>query len=67
MDDLRLLERLDQERVELFNILHEIGAAFADVPAEELEREVERALAEVRAERRVERRAEQAQVVGANA
>lgn len=54
--DLRRLDRLDQERAERFKILDEFGAAFADVPAEELEREVERAVTEVRAERGAERR-----------
>jgi prevent-host-death family protein len=59
--DLRRLDRLDRERAERFRILDEIGEAFKDVPAEELEREVARAIAEVRAERR----AEQKQAVGA--
>ena len=62
IDDLRRLERLDQERAERFKIFEEIGAAFADVPADELEREVERAVTEVRAKRR----AEQVQTVGAS-
>ena len=53
-EDLRRLDRLDRERAERFKILDEFGAAFRDVPAEELEREVGRALAEVRAERRAE-------------
>lgn len=43
------------DRAERFRLLDEIGEAFRDVPAEELEREVERALTEVRAERRIER------------
>lgn len=60
--DLRRLERLDQERADFFKVLDEFGAAFADVPLEELEREVERALSEVRAEQR----ARQSQVVGAS-
>jgi prevent-host-death family protein len=55
-DDLRRLDRLDQERAERFKVLDEIGAAFKDVPPDELEREVSRALAEVRAERRAEQR-----------
>src|SRR5918995_5544565 len=55
IDDLRRLDRLDQERAERFKVLEEFGEAFKDVPAEELEREVARALAEVRAERRAER------------
>jgi prevent-host-death family protein len=63
IEDLRRLDRLDQERAERFKVLEEFGEAFKDVPAEELEREVARALAEVRAERR----AQQAQVVGATA
>jgi prevent-host-death family protein len=40
--DLARLER--REREERFRILDEIGAAFQDVPSEELEREVTRAL-----------------------
>ena len=63
IDDLRRLERLDKERAERFKIFEEIGAVFADVPADELEREVERAVAETRAKRR----AEQSQTVGASA
>ncbi len=62
-EDLQRLDQLDRERAERFSILEEFGAAFKDVPAEELEREVERALAEVRAERRAER----VQAVGAKA
>jgi prevent-host-death family protein len=51
-DDLRRLERLDEERAERFAILDAFGEAFRDVPAEELEREVARALAEARSRRR---------------
>jgi prevent-host-death family protein len=49
--DLERLERLDRERAERFKILEEIGAAFKDVPFEELEREIARAIAGVRAAR----------------
>ena len=49
-DDLARLDRYDRERDERFNVLDVIGAAFRDVPPEELEREVSQALSEVRAE-----------------
>ncbi len=49
-DDLARLDRYDRERADRFKALDEIGAAFRDVPPEEIEREVGRALAEVRAE-----------------
>ncbi len=58
-EDLERLKRCDAERAADFAVLDRIGAAFADVPADELEREVAKALAEVRAEMRTER--EQAQ------
>ncbi len=54
-EDLERLKRYDAEREADFAVLDRIGAAFADVPAEELEREVVRALAEVRVEMRAER------------
>lgn len=57
VEDLQRLDRLDQQRAERFRILDEIGEAFKDAPAEELEREVERALADVRAKRRFEQEA----------
>jgi prevent-host-death family protein len=47
-EDLAHLDRLEQERQERFQILDAIGAAFADVPPEELEQEVTRALQAVR-------------------
>jgi prevent-host-death family protein len=50
--DLELLARLEQERAEQFKILDEIGEAFKDVPAEEIEREVKRAITQVRREKR---------------
>jgi prevent-host-death family protein len=50
--DLARFRALEQQRAERFRILNEIGAAFKDVPLEELEREVNRALTEVRARRR---------------
>lgn len=58
-EDLERLRRYDAEREADFAVLDRIGAAFADVPADELDREVTTALAEVRAEMRAER--EQAQ------
>lgn len=42
----------DARMDELFAALERIGAAFADVALDELEREVDRAVREVRAERR---------------
>ena len=50
--DLERLRRYDAQRADDFKILDRIGAAFADVPSDELEREVAKAIAEVRAERR---------------
>ena len=44
------LKRLDADRRQRFEILDRIGAAFKDVPAEEIEREVNRAYAEVKRE-----------------
>lgn len=61
IDDLERLDQLDAQREKDFKIFDEIGAAFADVPPEEIEREVAKALAEVRAEMRREREAEAAQ------
>ena len=60
--ELARLEQIAQERAERFRILDDIGAAFADVPVDELEAEVARALGEVRAKHRAEAK----QVVGAN-
>lgn len=54
-DDLHWLEEWDAQRERDFAILEEVGNAFKDVPAEEIEREVAKALAEVRAEMRAER------------
>lgn len=54
-DDLRRLERLDEERAERFKVIDEMRAAFRDIPAEEIEQEAARSLAEVRAERAAER------------
>jgi prevent-host-death family protein len=51
-EDFKRLARLEQERAEQFKILDEIGDAFKDVPAEEIEREVKRAIAQVRQEKR---------------
>jgi prevent-host-death family protein len=58
-EDLNRLRRYDAEREADFAVLDRIGAAFSDVPDEELERELTKAQAEVRAEMRAER--EQAQ------
>ena len=51
-EDFKRLARLEQERAERFKILDEIGAAFKDVPAEEIEREVKRAITQVRQQNR---------------
>ncbi len=61
-EDLELIDEIKRERgrEERFKILDEMQAAFAGVPAEEIERETAKALAEVRAEMRAER--EQASV-----
>ena len=47
-----LADRLEQGREQDFEILDEIGSAFADMPAEAIEREVAKAVAEVRREYR---------------
>jgi prevent-host-death family protein len=51
-DDLERFTRMEAQRAERFTVLNEIGAAFKDVPPEEIEREVAKALAEVREENR---------------
>src|ERR687884_547776 len=48
--DLEWFQWLEARRAERFNVLDEIGAAFKDVPPEEIEREVAKALEEVRKE-----------------
>ena len=55
IDDLRRLERLDQEREAFFRALDEFAAGFRDQSPEEIERETAKALAEVREEMRAER------------
>jgi hypothetical protein len=55
MRDLERLEEWQAKREANFAILDEIGAAFAGVSPEEIERETTKALAEVRAEARAER------------
>jgi prevent-host-death family protein len=57
VDDLDRLQQLDAKREKDFAVLDRIGAAFADVDPEEIERETAKALAEVRAEMRAERAA----------
>jgi prevent-host-death family protein len=54
-EDLERLRRLDDQLARDFAVLEELQAAFAGVPAEEIERETAKALAEVRAEMRAER------------
>ena len=49
-DDLRRLDRLDEERAERFKVIDTLRAAFEDVPPEEIDREADRAVATIRAE-----------------
>ena len=57
--DYERLLRLEAQRARDFAAINEVGAAFADVPLDELEREVAKAVAEVKQERLAERRAQQ--------
>ncbi|MFN8678240.1 MAG: type II toxin-antitoxin system Phd/YefM family antitoxin [Thermomicrobiales bacterium] len=52
IEDWRRFTRLEAEREKRFAVLDEARAAFAGVPAEEVEAEFDRALAEVRAKAR---------------
>ncbi len=56
-EDLERLVEYERRREEGFRVLHEISAAFKDVPREEIEREVDKAVAQVREEMRRERKA----------
>ena len=51
-DDLDQFQQWKAQRSERFKILDEIGAAFKDLPDEDVEREVARAIKEMRAENR---------------
>lgn len=53
--DLERVEAYERRREADFAVLDRIGEAFADVPAEEIEREAAKAITEVRAEMRAER------------
>ena len=53
--DLAALNRLDEQRAELADVLAEMREAFKDVPQEEIEEETNKAVAEVRAQMRAER------------
>jgi hypothetical protein len=55
--DLERLNQLDAEWEDDFAVFDEMGAAFAGVPLEEIERETAKAVAEARAEMRAEREA----------
>lgn len=57
MDDLERLSKLDAEWERGFEVLDQIGAAFADQSPEEIEREVSRAIERARARMRAERKA----------
>jgi hypothetical protein len=50
--DLVWLGQLEAQRADRFNILDRIGAAFEDVPLDELEEQVARALETIRQENR---------------
>lgn len=54
-EDLRRLDRLDEQDKQAWDVFAAMRAPFRDVPLEEIERETERALAEVRAQMRAER------------
>jgi prevent-host-death family protein len=51
-EDLTWLQELDARRDELFRVIDETQAAFADVPEEELGQEIRKTIANVRAENR---------------
>jgi prevent-host-death family protein len=55
--DLERLARFDEQREKRFAVVDRMRAAFADVPAEEIEREAAKAVAEVRAEMAAKRKA----------
>jgi prevent-host-death family protein len=55
VDDLARWVRLDRECEARFAVIDRMREAFADVPADEIEREVAKAVAEVRAEMAEER------------
>jgi prevent-host-death family protein len=63
-EDWRRFAESELRRRDRFAILDEIGAAFKDVPLEEIEQETTKALAEVRAEMRAERMAAAGTAVG---
>lgn len=48
IDDLERFVQLEREREERFAVIDRLREAFADVPAEEIEREAERSVAEAR-------------------
>lgn len=50
--DYERFTQMEQRRAERFRVLDEIGEAFKDVPAEEIEEQVAKAIAEVRAQNR---------------
>ncbi|MSQ14801.1 MAG: type II toxin-antitoxin system Phd/YefM family antitoxin [Dehalococcoidia bacterium] len=58
-EDLERLAEMEAKREKDFAILDEIGAAFKDIPDEELEQEVARAVNAAREELRKERQAQQ--------
>ncbi len=47
-EDLARMTEYERKREERFKILDKIGAAFKDIPLEELEREVDKAVAQAR-------------------
>jgi prevent-host-death family protein len=51
-EDLERLQQLEEQRRQHFAAIEAVGAAFRDVPDEQLEREVARAVSEARAKQR---------------
>jgi prevent-host-death family protein len=54
-EDVRRLQRLDENLAERRRVLEAMRAPFRDVPPEEIEREAKHTISEVRAEMRAER------------
>lgn len=52
MDDLARLNRIDEDRQKLAEVMAQVSRKFEGVPQEELDREVEKAITEVEANRR---------------
>ena len=61
LEDVRKLDQLQKNREEMFKVIDEMRAKFADVPPEEIEQMAEKTVAEARAELRAERLAKASQ------